>query len=62
MRKRKLKEVEESFEKQRISRISKINEKISRSDKNRAQTLREKQSRSKKNIQYLDEKIKKKAN
>ena len=40
MRQRKIKEVEESFEKQRISRISKINEKISRSDKNRAQTLR----------------------
>ena len=42
MRKRKLKEVEESFEKQRISRISKINQKISKSDKNRAQILREK--------------------
>ena len=50
MRKRKIKEVEESCEKLRISRISKMNEKLSRSDKNRAQTLRKIKSRSKKNL------------
>jgi len=50
MRKRKIKEVEESYEKLRISRITKMNEKISRSYKNREQTLREIQSKSKKKL------------
>lgn len=61
MRKRKVKEVEEAFEKQRMSRMSKMDEKILRSDKNRAQTLREKQSQSRRNLEFFDQKIKKKA-
>jgi hypothetical protein len=59
MKKRKMQELEESYEKQRLSRISKIDEKISRSDKNRSQTLREKQTRSKRNLECFDQKIKK---
>lgn len=59
MRRRKVQEMEEEYERQRSSRVSKMDQKISRSDRNRAQSIRERQSRSRKNLEFFDEKLKK---
>lgn len=60
MKKRKLQELEDNYERERVNRITKMDLKISRSDQNRAQTLREKQTKSKRNLEFVDQKIKKK--
>lgn len=59
MKRRKLREMEEEYEKNRNSRIQTISSKLSKSDRNRSLTLREKQAKSKRNSEYF-ESIKKK--
>lgn len=59
MRREKVQQMEEEYERLRSSRASKMDQKISRSDRNRAQSIRERQSRSRRNLEFHDEKIKK---
>lgn len=54
MKKRKIKELEDIYEKERASKISRINLKASRSDKNREISLREKQMRTKRQLESVD--------
>lgn len=54
MKRKKLRELQQIYEKERSNRISRINLKISRSDKNREMSLKEKRTRTKKNLDYVD--------
>lgn len=54
MKKRKIKELEDIYEKERANKISRINLKASRSDKNREISLREKQMRTKRQLESVD--------
>lgn len=54
MKKRKIKELEDIYEKERANKISRINLKASRSDKNREMSLRDKQMRTKRQLESVD--------
>jgi hypothetical protein len=54
MKKRKIKDLEDIYEKERNNRMSRISFKASRSDKNREMSLKEKQMRTKRQLDSVD--------